>query len=63
MGPAHGLPVLPASGCSVGGDQDTIRLMLKDTDPTRVVSKAPLIVSFAARDAQFAVPRTAGAAS
>ncbi|WP_328435680.1 hypothetical protein [Streptomyces sp. NBC_00425] len=60
VGPAHGRPVLPASGCSVGGGQGAVHLILKDTEPTRVVSKDPLIVSFGTRDAEFAAPRTSG---
>ncbi|MGW1270660.1 hypothetical protein [Streptomyces sp. NPDC002491] len=60
VGPAHGLPAVPAPGCSVGGGEDPVHLILKDTEPTRVVSKDPLIVAFGARDAEFAAPRTSG---
>ncbi|MDX5566589.1 hypothetical protein PYK79_29485 [Streptomyces sp. ID05-04B] len=60
VGLAHGLPALPAPGCSVGSDEDAVHLILKDTEPTRVVSKDPLVVSFGARDAEFAAPRTSG---
>ncbi|MDX3457477.1 hypothetical protein PV396_36915 [Streptomyces sp. ME02-8801-2C] len=60
IGLAHGLPALPSSGCSVGGDADAVHLVLKDTDPTRVISRDPLVVAFGAQDAEFAAPGTSG---
>ncbi|MFV2119054.1 hypothetical protein ACE14D_11650 [Streptomyces sp. Act-28] len=60
IGRAHGLPAAPSPGCSVGGDEDAIHLVLKDTDPTRVISNDPLVVAFGTRDAQFAAPGTSG---
>ncbi|MFD3329642.1 hypothetical protein [Streptomyces sp. NPDC058701] len=58
LGLAHGLPALPPSGCSVGSDEDAVHLVLKDTVPTRVISKEPLVVAFGAQDAEFAAPGT-----
>ncbi|MFI6037778.1 hypothetical protein ACIBBD_27080 [Streptomyces sp. NPDC051315] len=60
IGSAHRLPALPSSGCSVGSDEDAVHLVLKDTDPTRVISKDPLVVAFGAQDAEFAAPGTSG---
>ncbi|MFJ8696651.1 hypothetical protein [Streptomyces roseolilacinus] len=60
IGRAHGLPAAPSPGCSVGRDEDAIHLVLKDTDPTRVISKDPLVVAFGTRDARFAAPGTSG---
>jgi hypothetical protein len=60
MGSAHGLLARPSSGCSVGSDEDAVHLVLKDTDPTRVISKDPLVVAFGAQDAEFAAPGTSG---
>ncbi|GGW72824.1 hypothetical protein GCM10010381_67030 [Streptomyces xantholiticus] len=60
IGSAHGLLSLPWSGCSVGSDEDAVHLVLKDTDPTRVISKDPLIAAFGAQDAEFAAPGTSG---
>ncbi|MFF8973602.1 hypothetical protein [Streptomyces sp. NPDC014995] len=60
IGSAHGLPALPWSGCSVGSDEDAVHLVLKDTDPTRVISRDPLVVAFGAKDAEFAAPDTSG---
>ncbi|WP_031004009.1 hypothetical protein [Streptomyces sp. NRRL F-5727] len=60
IGAAHGLPALPSSGCSVGGDAEAVRLVLKDTAPTRVISRDPLVVTFGAQDAEFAAPRAGG---
>ncbi|MFE5923536.1 hypothetical protein [Streptomyces sp. NPDC056468] len=60
IGWAHGLPALPSSDCSVGSDEDAVHLVLKDTDPTRVISKDPLVVAFGAQDAEFAAPGTGG---
>ncbi|QLE75767.1 hypothetical protein FGW37_33035 [Streptomyces rectiverticillatus] len=59
IGSARGLPALP-SGCSVGSDRDAVHLVLKDTDPTRVISKDPLVLAFGAQDAEFAAPGTGG---
>lgn len=59
-GGRHGLPALPSKGCSVGSDEDAIHLVLKDTYPTRVISKDPLIVAFGAQDTEFTAPRTSG---
>jgi hypothetical protein len=60
LGSAYGLLTLPPSGCSVGSDEDAIHLVLKDTDPTRVISKNPLVVAFGAQDTEFAAPGTSG---
>jgi hypothetical protein len=60
IGSAHGLPALPWSGCAVGSDEDAVHLVLKDTDPTRVISKDPLVAAFGAQDAEFAAPATSG---
>lgn len=60
IGSAHGLPALPSSGCSVGSDENAVHLVLKDTDPTRVISKDPLVVAFGAQDTEFAAPGTSG---
>lgn len=60
IGPAHRLPALPWSGCSVGSDEDAIHLVLKDTEPTRVISRDPLVVAFGAQDTEFAAPGTSG---
>jgi hypothetical protein len=60
IGPGRGPHALPASGCSVGSDEDAVHLVLKDTDPTRVISKDPLIVAFGAQDVEFAAPGTSG---
>ncbi|MFF1378781.1 hypothetical protein [Streptomyces sp. NPDC058308] len=60
IGSAHGLLARPSSGCSVGSDEDAVHLVLKDTDPTRVISRDPLVVAFGAQDAEFAAPGTSG---
>jgi hypothetical protein len=60
LGSAHGLLARPSSGCSVGSDEDVVHLVLKDTDPTRVLSRDPLVVAFGAQDAEFAAPGTSG---
>ncbi|MEU1485601.1 hypothetical protein [Streptomyces sp. NPDC005752] len=60
IGSAYGLPARPSSGCSVGSDEDAVHLVLKDTDPTRVISTDPLVVAFGAQDAEFAAPGTSG---
>jgi hypothetical protein len=60
IGSAHGLLALPWSGCSVGSDEDAVHLVLKDTDPTRVISEDPLVAAFGAQDAEFAAPGTSG---
>ncbi|AUH41807.1 hypothetical protein [Streptomyces sp. CMB-StM0423] len=57
---AVGGPALP-KGCSIGAAAtEPIHLVLKDTRPTEVISKDPLMVSFAAADTEFSVPRTEG---
>ncbi|WP_371598838.1 hypothetical protein [Streptomyces sp. NBC_00564] len=60
IGTAHGVPTRPSSHCSVGSDEDAIHLVLKDTDPTRVISTDPLVVTFGAQDTEFAAPGTSG---
>jgi hypothetical protein len=60
VGPAHRLPALPSSDCSVGSDQDAIHLVLKDTGPTRVISTDPLVAAFGAQDTEFVAPGTSG---
>ncbi|GGK04769.1 hypothetical protein GCM10011583_40640 [Streptomyces camponoticapitis] len=60
IGSAYGRPALPSGGCSVGSDEDAVHLVLKDTDPTRVISEDPLVVAFGAEDTEFAAPGTRG---
>ncbi|KOG41356.1 hypothetical protein ADK74_22510 [Streptomyces decoyicus] len=60
IGSAHGLLARSSSGCSVGSDEDAVHLVLKDTDPTRVISRDPLVVAFGAQDAEFAAPGASG---
>ncbi|MFF5481036.1 hypothetical protein ACFY5C_27445 [Streptomyces sp. NPDC012935] len=60
IGRAHGLPAWTLPDCSVGSDEDAIHLVLKDTDPTRVISKDPLVVAFGAQATEFAAPGTGG---
>ncbi|MDX3077015.1 hypothetical protein [Streptomyces sp. MI02-7b] len=60
IGWVHGLPALPSSGCSVGDHEDAVHLVLKDTDPTRVISQDPLVAAFGAQDVEFAAPGTSG---
>ncbi|RKN41877.1 hypothetical protein D7294_14255 [Streptomyces hoynatensis] len=50
-------PGLPR-GCTIGTQAEPIHLVLKDTEPTSVISQDPLIVHFAAEDRDFAAPRT-----
>ncbi|MFH8371779.1 hypothetical protein [Streptomyces sp. NPDC018031] len=52
-------PALPP-GCAIGSDADPVHLVLKDTEPTKVISEKPLIVTFGARDIAFTAPRTSG---
>jgi hypothetical protein len=59
IGSAHGLPLLP-SDCSVGSDENAVHLVLKDTEPTRLISQDPLVAVFGAHDAEFAAPATSG---
>ncbi|WP_327395595.1 hypothetical protein [Streptomyces phaeochromogenes] len=47
-------------GCSIGTDTAPIHLVLKETDPSRVVSPDPLIVAFGVADNRFAAPGTSG---
>ena len=44
----------------MGSDEDAVHLVLKDTDPTRVISRDPLVAAFGAQDAEFAAPGTSG---
>ncbi|MFF8387036.1 hypothetical protein [Streptomyces kanasensis] len=60
IGSAHGSPAVPSPGCSVGSHEDAVHLVLKDTDPTRVITKDPLVVAFGAQDTSFAAPGTRG---
>ncbi|MFF8196347.1 hypothetical protein ACF05L_37035 [Streptomyces bobili] len=60
LGWAHRSPALSPSHCSVGSDEDAVRLVLKDTVPTRVISKEPLVVAFGAQAVAFTAPRTSG---
>ncbi|MFI6938629.1 hypothetical protein ACIBI4_05115 [Streptomyces sp. NPDC050418] len=60
IGSAHGPKNRTWPGCTVGNDEDPIHLVLKDTEPTRVISKDPLIVGFGTRASEFAAPRTSG---
>ncbi|MFE6288262.1 hypothetical protein [Streptomyces sp. NPDC057877] len=59
LGTTRGPRTLPPD-CSVGTDQDAIHLVLKDTDPTRVISSDPLIAAFGAQDTTFTAPATTG---
>ncbi|MFD4559505.1 hypothetical protein ACFWP5_35185 [Streptomyces sp. NPDC058469] len=52
-------PAVP-SGCSIGTDADPIRLVLKETKASAVVSQDPLVVAFGVADNRFAAPRTSG---
>jgi hypothetical protein len=52
-------PGLPA-GCSIGGGGNPVHLVLKDTEPTQVISQDPLVVTFGAADFTFAAPATSG---
>ena len=47
-------------GCSIGTEADPVHLVLKETDPSRVVSPDPLIVAFGVADNRFAAPGTSG---
>ncbi|MEO3750549.1 hypothetical protein [Streptomyces sp. B6B3] len=47
-------------GCSIGTEAEPIRLVLRETEPTAVVSPDPLVVSFGVADERFAAPRTSG---
>ncbi|MCX5605925.1 hypothetical protein OOK29_48280 [Streptomyces phaeochromogenes] len=47
-------------GCSIGTDAAPVHLVLKETDPSRVVSPDPLIVAFGVADNRFAAPGTSG---
>ncbi|MEU0114760.1 hypothetical protein ABZ137_13795 [Streptomyces bobili] len=60
LGRAYRLPAMSPSPCSVGSDEDAVHLVLKDTVPTRVISKEPLVVAFGAQDVAFTAPRTSG---
>ncbi|MFF5305416.1 hypothetical protein ACFY5F_39275 [Streptomyces sp. NPDC013161] len=52
-------PAVP-SGCSIGTDADPIRLVLKETEASTVVSQEPLVVAFGVADNRFAAPGTSG---
>ncbi|MEE1755279.1 hypothetical protein [Streptomyces sp. SP18CS02] len=60
LGSAHGFPALSPSDCSVGSAGNAVHLVLKDTVPTRVISRELLVVAFGAQDAAFAAPGTSG---
>ncbi|MFG2346374.1 hypothetical protein [Streptomyces phaeochromogenes] len=47
-------------GCSIGTDAAPVHLVLKETDPSRVVSPDPLVVAFGVADNRFAAPGTSG---
>ncbi|MFJ6569953.1 hypothetical protein ACIQNU_21280 [Streptomyces sp. NPDC091292] len=48
----------PPPGCSVGSVKTPIHLILRDTDPARVISTDPLVVTFGAEDKDFTAPAT-----
>ncbi len=48
------------SGCSIGTDADPVRLVLKETKASTVVSQDPLVVAFGVADNRFTAPRTSG---
>ncbi|MFJ3416909.1 hypothetical protein ACIPN8_11220 [Streptomyces sp. NPDC086082] len=52
-------PAVP-SGCSIGTDTDPVRLVLKETAASTVVSQDPLVVAFGVADNRFTAPRTSG---
>lgn len=52
-------PAVP-SGCSIGTDADPVRLVLKETKASTVVSQDPLLVAFGVADNRFTAPRTSG---
>ncbi|WP_225890976.1 hypothetical protein [Streptomyces dioscori] len=47
-------------GCSIGGGADPVHLVLIETDPPKVVTPDPLVVTFGVADNRFAVPGTSG---
>ncbi|UPZ30977.1 hypothetical protein MUK60_26295 [Streptomyces sp. LRE541] len=47
-------------GCSIGSAADPVRLVLLETDPPKVVTPDPLVVTFGVADNRFAVPGTSG---
>jgi hypothetical protein len=47
-------------GCSIGTDAAPVHLVLKETDPPRVVSPDPLVVTFGVADNRFTAPATSG---
>ncbi|KRV48870.1 hypothetical protein AQ490_23735 [Wenjunlia vitaminophila] len=47
-------------GCTIGTDDAPVHLVLQQTDPTTVVSRDPLVVSFGVADDGFAAPRVSG---
>ncbi|MFD3310921.1 hypothetical protein [Streptomyces sp. NPDC058694] len=47
-------------GCSIGTDATPVHLVLKETEPSRVVSPDPLVVAFGVADNRFAAPGTSG---
>ncbi|MFS8201845.1 hypothetical protein ACLVWQ_24510 [Streptomyces sp. CWNU-52B] len=47
-------------GCSMGSMADPVHLVLKETDPPRVVTSDPLVVAFGVEDNRFEVPKTSG---
>ncbi|MFF3481775.1 hypothetical protein ACFYXC_00640 [Streptomyces sp. NPDC002701] len=52
-------PGLP-SGCSIGSTTAPVHLVLLETDPPKVVTPDPLVVTFGVEDNRFAIPRTSG---
>ncbi|MFH8463944.1 hypothetical protein [Streptomyces sp. NPDC017991] len=47
-------------GCSIGSGADPVHLVLLETDPPKVVTPDPLVVTFGVADNRFAVPGTSG---
>ncbi|MFJ3893078.1 hypothetical protein [Streptomyces sp. NPDC090083] len=52
-------PAVPP-GCSIGTDADPVRLVLKETAASTVVSQDPLVLAFGVADNRFTAPRTSG---
>lgn len=47
-------------GCSIGSAADPVRLVLLETDPPKVITPDPLVVTFGVADNRFTVPGTSG---
>lgn len=47
-------------GCSIGSEADPVHLVLKETEPPKVVTPVPLVVTFGVEDSRFEAPRASG---